>query len=59
MRTTPIAVLSSFALMAATGGLVSCGNDQSGEGAGLGVADGTQLTILYSNNMDGEIEPCG
>ncbi len=59
MRNTPISVLSSLALMTLIGGTIGCGNDEGGEGAGVGVSAGTELTIMYSNNNDGEIEPCG
>ena len=28
-------------------------------GSGQAASDGTRLTILFTNNVDGEIEPCG
>lgn len=29
------------------------------KGNGEGVADATRLTVVFTNNVDGEIEPCG
>jgi len=40
--------------------IAGCPKQQpGGDGGGAGVAAGTQLTILYASNNDGEIEPCG
>ncbi len=38
--------------------LGGCGGDK-GEGGGVGVAAGSELTILFSAGNNGEIEPCG
>ena len=40
-------------------GLTTAGCDRSGEGGGVGVAPGTEMTILFASNNNGEIEPCG
>ncbi len=40
--------------------LTGCPKASSGgDGGGAGVAAGTQLTMIYASNNDGEIEPCG
>ena len=33
--------------------------NQPAEGGGVGVPAGTELSILYTSNNNGEIEPCG
>ncbi len=40
-------------------GTPACKKGGGGDGGGAGVASGTRLTILHTNNNDGEIEPCG
>jgi len=44
-------------VLAAGLGLVSC--DKPSEGGGAGVPAGTELSILFTSNNNGEIEPCG
>ncbi len=38
---------------------VVAGCNKGGEGGGVGVAPGAEMTILYASNNNGEIEPCG
>jgi hypothetical protein len=61
MKTSQLIVIG-FALtgLAAMGlGTAACKKGGAGgDGGGAGVAPGT-LTILHTNNNDGEIEPCG
>ena len=57
MRNTRVGflVVPALALL----GLATAGCNKGGEGGGVGVAPGTELTILYASNNNGEIEPCG
>ena len=57
MRNTSISflVVPALALM----GLASVGCNKGGEGGGVGVAPGAEMTVLFASNNNGEIEPCG
>jgi len=57
MRNTSIGflVVPTLALL----GLATAGCSKGGEGGGVGVASGTEMTLLFASNNNGEIEPCG
>ncbi len=57
MRNTSISflVVPALALM----GLAAVGCNKGGEGGGVGVAAGTEMTVMFASNNNGEIEPCG
>jgi len=49
--------ISMTGVLAASLAFAAC-NDPA-EGGGVGVPAGTELSILYTSNNNGEIEPCG
>ena len=60
MRTYEHLVIGVVAVAALGLAVAGCPKGSSGgDGGGAGVTAGSQLTILYSSNNDGEIEPCG
>jgi hypothetical protein len=63
---SPSSLLFALLLLAGCGGdatETSTGQEPIVESpagpAGNGVTDATRLTVVFTNNVDGEIEPCG